>query len=132
MCSTLLGLFSSYVNMLLIKFHTLIIEVFQEVLFRYKDCFRDLVHFQKWDFWKSFYLLFPGYGFSFPMGQSVNSFSFCSYVLASYARFLWDAEEDEEEDEGNERVQHGTDQSHTSSSNFYHGAHQHSPLTAAS
>lgn len=74
--------------------------------------------------------------FHFPWGNQLTQFSFCSYVLASYARFLWDAEEDaeedEEEDEGNERVQHGTDQSHTSSSNFYHGAHQHSPLTAAS
>ncbi|KAL6144836.1 hypothetical protein ACLB2K_055526 [Fragaria x ananassa] len=63
--------------------------------------------------------------------QAVKASPDDSYVLASYARFLWDAEEDEEEDEGNERVQHGTDQSHTSSSNFYHGAHQHSPLTAA-
>ncbi|KAM5578765.1 hypothetical protein ABKV19_008873 [Rosa sericea] len=64
--------------------------------------------------------------------QAVKASPDDSYVLALYARFLWDAEEDEEEDEGNERVQHGTDQSHISSSNFYHGARQHSPLTAAS
>ncbi|KAK9923129.1 hypothetical protein M0R45_031562 [Rubus argutus] len=64
--------------------------------------------------------------------QAVKASPDDSYVLASYARFLWDAEEDEEEDEGNERVQHGTDHSQTSSSNFFHGARHRSPLTAAS
>lgn len=58
--------------------------------------------------------------------------SFCSFVLASYAEFLWDAEEEEEEDEENQGVKHETERSHTSSSNFFHGAPHHSPLTTAS
>lgn len=53
--------------------------------------------------------------------------------MASYAEFLWDAEEEEEEeDEENQGVKHETERSHTSSSNFFHGAPHHSPLTAAS
>ncbi|KDO48558.1 hypothetical protein CISIN_1g0201092mg, partial [Citrus sinensis] len=54
------------------------------------------------------------------------------YVLASYAKFLWDAGEDEEEEQDNEEGQHQTDHSHTSPPNFFHGASHHSPLTAAS
>jgi hypothetical protein len=49
-------------------------------------------------------------------------------VLASYARFLWDAEEDEEDEE----KQHGTEHSHAPTPNFFQGASQHSPITAAS
>lgn len=49
----------------------------------------------------------------------------CSYVLASYARFLWDAEEDEEEVEEETNI--------TSAPNFFHGTPTTpSPLAAAS
>lgn len=59
-------------------------------------------------------------------------FNWCSYVLASYARFLWDAEE--EEDEDNEEVEAGVDSfGKPSSPPFVFGVQpQLLPLAAAS
>ena len=53
----------------------------------------------------------------------------CSYVLASYARFLWDDEEEEEEEDASS--QYGKDGGN-SSATFYGGASRGYPLTAAS
>ncbi|XP_021806437.1 uncharacterized protein LOC110750412 [Prunus avium] len=64
--------------------------------------------------------------------QAVKTSPDDCFVLASYAEFLWDAEEEEKEEEENQGVKHETEPSHTSSSNFFHGAPHHSPLTAAS
>lgn len=47
-------------------------------------------------------------------------------MLASYAKFLWDAEKEEEEDVD------GDEHSHISPPNFFHGAPYYPPITAAS
>lgn len=56
----------------------------------------------------------------------LNFFTVCSYVLASNARFLWDTEEEEEDEEN----QHGTE--HSYPPHVFLGASHHSPVTAAS
>lgn len=48
----------------------------------------------------------------------------CSYVLASYARFLWDTEEEEESE--NERDKNHTD----SAPNMFDGTSGWNPVTA--
>lgn len=55
-----------------------------------------------------------------------DSFCLRSYVLASYARFLWDVEEDDEEEENEGKHDHEIDHNHSSQPAFFHGA----PLTA--
>lgn len=52
---------------------------------------------------------------------------FGSYVLASYANFLWDAEEDEEDKDCKNKSNH----SHTYPTDLFHGANHHIHLTAA-
>lgn len=53
----------------------------------------------------------------------------CSYVLASYARFLWDADDDEEEDEV--KTQYGMEKN-TSPSMFFQNESHWPPIAAAS
>lgn len=55
--------------------------------------------------------------------------SWCSFVLASYARFLWDAEDDEEEEQ-EVKDQYGTERNDLPSK-FFQQAHW-PPLAAAS
>lgn len=50
----------------------------------------------------------------------------CSFVLASYARFLWEAEEEEEAED-----ERGKDH-YESASNFFEGTSGWTPVTAAS
>lgn len=61
------------------------------------------------------------------MAYSLIAFMlWCSYVLASYARFLWDAEEEEEEEAGEESFREKP------ATSFFEGVHSPPPLAAAS
>lgn len=51
-----------------------------------------------------------------------------SYVMASYAKFLWDAEENEEDKD----CRTESDHSHTYPTHLFQGTNHHPHLTAAS
>ncbi|KAK4410612.1 hypothetical protein Sango_0134200 [Sesamum angolense] len=56
-----------------------------------------------------------------------------SYVLASYARFLWDAEDDEEEEEADAiNSKQAASQTYNSPSKIFHNESHRPPLAAAS
>lgn len=57
-----------------------------------------------------------------------------SYVLASYARFLWDVEEAEEEEVKERSIQCGIECANSAATNYLGGApsHHRPPLAAAS
>ena len=77
---------------------------------------------------QAFYL-FSSYNYGVFLQLTYEFGVWCSYVLASYAHFLWETEEEDEEDS---RYETATANTHGFSPSFFPGGPFHSPLAAAS